>query len=267
METLKSTVDVLKLLDKSNCKKCEEPTCLAFAAKVFKGQKALEECPKLGKDIIEAFGSNDINKVHPEDVRDDALDMLRKEIRHVDLEASAMKLGGVFQRGWLSIKVLGKDVRVDQEGNISTDIHVNPWIMVPFLNYVIKGSATGVSGKWVPFRELKGGKSWGRFFNHKCEKQLKKIADTYTDLFKDMLEIFNGRQVENHYSSDISLVLLPFPKVPMLISYWKPDDGLESDLNLFFDDTVEEHIDIEAIYTLGVGLVTMFEKISLRHGI
>ena len=93
------------------------------------------------------------------------------------------------------------------------------------------------------------------------------MADQYTDLFNDMLEIFNGRQVENHYSSDISLVLHPLPKVPMLISYWKPDDGLESDLNLFFDATIEDNLNIEAIYTLGVGLVTMFEKISLRHGI
>ena len=54
----------------------------------------------------------------------------------------------------------------------------------------------------------------------------------------------------------------------MLICYWKPDeeDGLESDLNLFFDVTAEENLSIEALYTLGVGLVMMFEKIALSHG-
>lgn len=267
MATFKSALEVLKLLDKSNCKNCSEPTCLAFAAKVFKEQRQLSDCPKLEKDIIETYGENKVKKNTPEEVRDESLELLKKEIRNVDLSGSAEKLGGHFSNGKLTLKVLGKDVRVDADGNISTDIHVNPWIMVPFLNYVISGKGTDITGNWVPFRELKGGKSWGRFFNHKCEKQLKKIADNYTDLFNDMLEIFNGRQVENHYSSDISLVLYPLPKVPMLISYWKPEDGLESDLNLFFDDTVEDNLDVEAIYTLGVGLVTMFEKLSLRHGI
>ena len=95
---------------------------------------------------------------------------------------------------------------------------------------------------------------------------MKKVADTYTDLFNDMLHIFNGRQVEDHYQSDISLVLHPLPLVPILICYWKPEDGLESSLNMFFDSTAEDNLNIESIYALGTGLVRMFEKIALTHG-
>jgi hypothetical protein len=124
-----------------------------------------------------------------------------------------------------------------------------------------------VSGKWVPFREHKGGKKWHRLFGQRCEKPLKKIADTYTDLFNDMLHIFNGRQVENHYQSDISLVLHPLPLVPILICYWKPEDGLESSLNIFFDSTAEDNLNIESIYALATGLVRMFEKVTLTHGL
>jgi hypothetical protein len=81
-----------------------------------------------------------------------------------------------------------------------------------------------------------------------------------------MVHLFNGRQVEKHYKSDISLVLHPLPKVPILICYWRPEDELESDLNLFFDSKVEENLSIESIYTLATGLVIMFEKLALRHG-
>ena len=82
-----------------------------------------------------------------------------------------------------------------------------------------------------------------------------------------MIHLFNGRQVENHYFSDISLVLHPLPKIPILICYWKPEveDGLESNLNIFFDSTAEKNLNIESIYTLAVGLVLMFEKLALRH--
>ena len=95
---------------------------------------------------------------------------------------------------------------------------------------------------------------------------MKKVADTYTDLFEDMIHLFNGRQVDNHYSSDISLVLHPLPKVPLLICYWRPEDDLASDLNIFFDSNAEENLNIESIYTLSAGLVIMFEKLALRHG-
>jgi hypothetical protein len=54
--------------------------------------------------------------------------------------------------------------------------------------------------------------------------------------------------------------------VPLLICYWKPEDELESDLNIFFDSTAEQNLNIESIFTLGTGLVIMFEKLSLRHG-
>jgi len=82
-----------------------------------------------------------------------------------------------------------------------------------------------------------------------------------------MIHIFNGKPAENHYASDISLVLHPLPKVPILICYWKPEDGLESSLNIFFDSMAEDNLNIESIYSLSVGLVRMFEKIALRHGI
>jgi len=41
---------------------------------------------------------------------------------------------------------------------------------------------------------------------------------------------------------------------------------LESSLNLFFDSTAEDNLNIEAIYAITTGLVRMFEKIALTHG-
>jgi CO dehydrogenase/acetyl-CoA synthase gamma subunit (corrinoid Fe-S protein) len=45
MGEFKNTMDVFKLLEKTNCRKCNKPTCLAFEAAVFQGQIALSECP------------------------------------------------------------------------------------------------------------------------------------------------------------------------------------------------------------------------------
>lgn len=267
MAQLNNVIEIFKLLEKSNCRQCDESTCLAFASAVFKGQKQLGECPRLADDIIAKYGGQIETRPDIEADTEAALNELKKQVAAMDLAAAAQRLGAEYARGKLILKIMGKDFSVDSHGNMSSDIHVHVWVAVPVLNYVLHGSGTPASGDWVPFRELEHGKDWGRFFEQRCEKPLKRVADTYTDLFEDMIHIFNGKQVQNHYNSDISLVLHPLPKMPMLICYWKPDDGLASDLNLFFDANAEKNLPIESIYLLGAGLVHMFEKLALRHGI
>lgn len=58
MPKTKSPIEILKLLNKSNCGECNDTTCLAFASKVFKGEKALNECPHVGKDVLMQFGDD-----------------------------------------------------------------------------------------------------------------------------------------------------------------------------------------------------------------
>jgi len=43
-------IEILKLLPKSNCKECGEPTCMVFAARTAEGVKGPEDCPPLGPE-------------------------------------------------------------------------------------------------------------------------------------------------------------------------------------------------------------------------
>jgi hypothetical protein len=63
----------------------------------------------------------------------------------------------------------------------------------------------------------------------------------------------------------MALSLYPLPKVPILICYWHAEGDMDSDLNIFFDVSAEKHLKIESIFSLGVGLVMMFEKIARKH--
>ena len=40
-------IEILKLLPKTNCKECGQPTCMVFAAQVAEGAKGPEGCPPL----------------------------------------------------------------------------------------------------------------------------------------------------------------------------------------------------------------------------
>lgn len=266
MPRLNNPMEIFKLLEKSNCKKCGEPTCLAFAAAVFKGSRELGECPKLDTEIVSRYAGNiEKQRTNENDVLE-SLEKLKKEAAKTDLSFAAERLNAKHSNGKLTIKVCGKDFSVDDKGDLFSDIHIHPWIAVPVLNYILHSAGLPPSGKWVPLRELKGGRVYGPLFEQRCEKPLKKVADTYPDLFEDMIHLFNGKQVEPYYGADISLILYPLPKVPVLICYWKPEEGLESSMNLFFDSTADNNLILESVYAIGTGLARMFEKIALRHG-
>ena len=266
MTALNNPGEILKLLNKSNCRDCMEKTCMAFAAAVFSGKRQLDECPHIDEQTLAETGYESAKKpASPEQDRDVMLAQLKKKITTLDLSEAAGRVGGTFSNGRLTIKIFGKDFHVDEQGNLSSDIHINPWVAAPVIDYILTCEGLPVSGNWVTFRELKGGQTWQGLFSQSCEKPLKRIADTYTDFFEDLIHLFNGRKGVKHYESDISLVLHPLPKFPILICYWRPEEGLESDLKLFFDSTGDRNMNIESIYGLMAGLVRMFEKIAMRH--
>lgn len=43
-------IEVLKLLPKTNCRECGEPTCLVFATRVVEGAKSIEVCKPLASE-------------------------------------------------------------------------------------------------------------------------------------------------------------------------------------------------------------------------
>ncbi len=266
MPTPKNAMEIFQHLDKSNCRDCGEKTCLAFAGAVFQGHRNIGECPKLSPSVVARFSEDSSNLNTLEGNREAFMQMMKQQLSRIDLALAAERVGGWFENGRLTLKILGKDFSVDRQGSLFSDIHVNPWVAGPFFDYVINGKGVAPTGKWVSFRELKNGKDRYPLFQKRCEEAMLKVADSYTDLFDDVVHIFNGRQVARQFQSDISVVLHPLPKVPIMICYWRPDEGLGSSLNIFFDKATDDNLDIGSVFSLGVGLAQMFHKLALRHG-
>ncbi len=265
MARFQNVMAVFRLLDKSNCRKCNKQTCLSFAASVFKGEKALSDCPMLDPEILRKYEAREERRADEGSELESRIAMLKSRILEMDLSASAERVGAVFDGGRLTLMVMGKPFHIDGTGKLSTDIHVNPWVMIPIFQYLIHCRGVPVSGRWVPYRELPGGRDGYRLFAQRCEKPLKRLADSHTAFFEDLVDIFSGKPVEGLYHSDITVELHPLPLVPLRICYAKPEEGMDSSLNLFFDATAEENLGIQGIYALGTGIVRMFEKLALRH--
>jgi hypothetical protein len=259
-------MEIFKHLEKSNCRECGEKTCLAFAAAVYQSRKDIDMCPKLDSKIIEYYASPDDKPEAAEEAGEAFTQGLLKALLEMDLAEAALRTGGRYTGRKLILKILGKDFGVDSKGNFSSDIHINPWVLGPFLDYVVHSSGAEPSGELVSFRELKEGRDFSYpFFKKRCELPMKQIADNYTDLFDDLVHLFGGEKVEEQFESDVSVVLHPLPKVPMMICYLKPEDGLDSTLNIYFDKASDHNLKNGTLFTICAGLANMFEKLSLRH--
>lgn len=262
----KNVMEIFKLLDKSNCRECGEKTCLAFASAVFQGRKNIEECPRLDEKVCADFFFKKEKQTLIENNQEENLKILKNKITRIDLAKRAEEIKAKFSGNKLALKIFGKEFSVDQHGQLYSDIHVNLWVAIPFFYYILYGKGMPVSGEWVSFRELKDGPPRHNFFQKRCEEPMKQLADRYPDLFNDIVRIFGGKKVEQQYQSDISVVLYPFPRVPIMLCYWKAEDGLDSSLNIFFDKTADKNLNSEVIFTMGSGITQMFEKIIRKHG-
>lgn len=263
----KNALEIFKHLEKTNCRECGEKTCLAFAGAVYQARKAIRLCPYLDSKTVAHYSDKEAGGEATKGAGEQFIESLKNLLPRTDLSEAAKRTGGRYDGFKLVLKVFGKDFGVDSKGNFYSDIHINPWIAAPFLVYVIHGKGVDPSGQWVSFRELKEGKDVAySFFQNQCESIMKRVADTYTDLFDDLVHIFGGQKVATPFESDISVVLHPLPKVPIMICYWKPEDGLASTLNLFFDETADHNLQNGVMLTLCSGLARMFEKLSESHG-
>jgi hypothetical protein len=80
-----------------------------------------------------------------------------------------------------------------------------------------------------------------------------------------LVTLFGGLSSAPPFDADIAVTLAPLPRVPVLICYWKQEDDMDSKLHVFFDASADRNIPAESLFTLGTGLVRMFERIMYTH--
>jgi hypothetical protein len=265
MTQITNPLELYKLLEKTNCKQCLLPSCMAFAVAVVQGRKKLAACPHLDNKIVEQLdGKVKKHKSLAYD-QDKVLVQLKQEIVTVDFGSAPARLSANFEDDRLAINCLGKDFMIDQAGEMVSDCHVNPWVLIPMLRYILHCRGKELSGQWLPFGELQGAGDWSRFFSHRCEGPLLELIDAHTELVFEILHLFGAQPLPGKPLADQSLIIYPLPRVPFLINYWQPEDGFGSKLNLLFDRSAAANSDPESIYLLSRGLVEMFRQLIVRH--
>ena len=265
MSQITNPLDLYKHLDKSNCRRCMLPSCMAFAVAVIQGSKKLRECPLLSDDQVVELSGELIQKKSLQDEEENLLFRLCDELACKNLQVIGSSLGLPLRDEMIGVNCLGKYFWINASGEMISECHKNNWVHGPILQYLLRSKGTEPVGRWITFNEIDGASEWVRFFSHRCEQEMRRLADAHTDLFFEILDLFGSREMQGVNDADSSFLLYPLPKVPFLINYWKPEDDFESKLNLLFDETMTDNINVASVYVLGRGLVEMLTKLIVRH--
>lgn len=262
---IKTPLELYKLLNKSNCRQCMLPSCMAFAVAVIQGSKRLADCPYLDSDLIDNLQQGVAPRTFLADDQEKIVQQLQRKVAELDFPKVAKRIGAVVIDERLAVNCLGKDFLIDRQGEMTSACHLIPWVLIPLLNYILYCEGKEPLGEWVGMAELQDSAQWGHYFSHRCEEPLRQLAEAHTDLVFEILQVFNASAAKGNSSADFSLVVRPLPLVPVLINYWKAEDEFPSKLNILFDRSAEKNLPAEALYLMIRGIVEMFRQVIVRH--
>jgi hypothetical protein len=265
---IKTPLELYKHLEKSNCRRCLLPSCMAFSVAVIQGQKKLSDCPLLSAEKINELSGGIVQKKSMSEEQEFHLATLRQELSQQDLREVARRLDLPLKNKSVGVKCLGKYFWIDAQGEMVSECHRNNWVLIPVLHYLLESKRRQPIGKWIAFGAIENARGKEPFFTRRCEQEMGRLAEEHTEVFYEILDLFEAEEIQDlqgDIDADKSFLLLPLPGVPFLINYWEPEDDFAAKLNILFDLTVSENSNVESIYTLGRGLVEMFEQLILRH--
>ena len=99
MIQLNNAMEIFKILPKTNCRDCRVPTCFAFAAAAFKGEKRLGDCLHLDKATLETFSVQNSDSRTLEREQEQALESVETENCRRGSEFCRREIAGfVFRR-------------------------------------------------------------------------------------------------------------------------------------------------------------------------
>ena len=176
-----------------------------------------------------------------------AVELARAELQKADPAEIARKAGADYQDGELTMVVCGRPValkwatgelRHGDDGQVIDTI----WA-VPVLHYLLQATGNDSAGELLPYRDLWGANLQSGPFIDRPEKQL---IDAYTQSPEGVLA--NARRLgaaiigrDGDYRVDIRV----FPKVPVTVLLYAPDDDFQAGAKILFDSVIREYLPTE----------------------
>lgn len=257
-----SVVDLYsKILPKTNCKECGFPTCLAFAGMVVSQKHPLRNCPHIAQDILQDAEKELIQQYKEgkwlqKDMAAEALEWAKKRASSMAFEDIAVRIGAELQskegQEIIALPFFNQTLYLTQNAVMDVkgqSLAKNDQTFVYI--HITRGGIRKPTGHMKSFKEFPNTVSKVISMDNLVEKPLKEAFTNKITRLEKACKKIGGKNVKSDFeSADLAFKFKVFPKVPLLLLFWDAEQGFESEIKLLFDETIIEHLDIEAIIFL-----------------
>jgi hypothetical protein len=266
-----SVVDIYqKLLPKTNCRDCGLATCLAFASMVVSEQWPLEKCPHIEADVIEKYRGELAQqyaqgKWTRKDPAEDALLWARQRAASMRLEDLPARIGGelVVRDGETALRlpyfsdhiIIAKNAICKEDGG-----PLSRWEQVFIYNHMAQGGSADPTDTWKGLEQIPNTISKIKSMRRHVELPLIDHFSGKPDALKAAARPLGAIDISAQYgNADVTLKFQPLPRIPVILLFWdaEPEDELEAQVKLLFNETITQHLDIESILFLSERLCNL----------
>ncbi len=120
-----------------------------------------------------------------------------------------------------------------------------------FLHYLASADGTPLTGEWITFKELPGGQIYINPYQNRTIKPLLKYFGHKQEKFRDIALSLGGQPSP---FGDHSIILYPFPRVPIVYVLWEGDQEFPPSANILYDAAATNYLPTED-YALLPGLI------------
>ena len=125
------------------------------------------------------------------------------------------------------------------------------------LYYFSASDGSPLSGKWVSFGDLPGGRIYQRAFQGYSGDKLSRLFGNHIDQFCTACLAAGAQPAEG---GDVAFLFQALPRLPICVTYWQGDDEFPPTCQLLFDRSACSHLPIDVCAILGSMLVSRISK-------
>jgi len=129
------------------------------------------------------------------------------------------------------------------------------------LYYLVTADGAPLTGKWVSFADLPGGRMYNAAFQGYSGDEIVKSFGFNLDRFKSACLKADGKPVE---IASASFIFRALPRLPLLVTYWLGDEDFPSSCKILFDESACHYLPIDVCAILGSMLTRKLIQISNR---
>ncbi len=252
-------LDLYKVLPRTNCGACGQPTCLAFAARVLTESEALGKCPQLpweAQQLEPQIKAQSQARGRRPDSLAVALSFVQAKMATLDFASLAGGLGADYGeeggRAYLRLAYFGQPVQVFKDELVfPPEAAENPWTAIVIYNYIASQGNQPLAGQWITFQTLPNSVSKAKTLDV-LEKKVAAHFSGRPALFQEAIAGAAGKPVAEAGNANVKALFWPLPRVPMLLLFWEAmeEENFGAQCHFLFDARVMVYLDLESLLFL-----------------